>query len=137
MRPDGAEVAAVYRGGRRGQHLLRVDGAAVARRAAPREGERRVVRRNRRRGVRQVPVGRVAVRRRAVDRRRHRLQARALALWGTLAPIRIEYLFSMVDLISCYRVAAKSDLKNNGPNGTCRLVGPVQPIILHILCLTF
>ena len=100
MRPDGAEVAAVYRGGRRGQHLLRVDGAAVAR-AAPREGERRVVRRNRRRGVGQVPVGRVTVRRRAVDRRRHRLQARALALWGMLAPIRIEYLFSMVGLISC------------------------------------
>ena len=41
MRADGAEVAAVYGGGRRGQHLLRVDGArAVAGRAAPRQGER-------------------------------------------------------------------------------------------------
>ena len=97
VRPDGAEVAAVYGGGRRGQHLLRVDGAAVAGRAAPGEGERRpgvhgVVRRHRRRGVREVPVGRRAVRRRPVDRRGHRLQAGALALWdGRGRPIRIDY----------------------------------------------
>ena len=91
VRSDGAEVAAVYRGGRRRQHLLRVDGSAVAR-AAPREGERRVVRRHRRRGARQVSVGR-AVRRRAVDRRGHRLQAGALALWGCERQNRIGYSF--------------------------------------------
>ena len=87
MRPDSAEVAAVYRCWRRRQHFLRVDGSSVARRAAPREGERPavhdVVRRHRRRGVREVPVGRRAVGRGAVDGRRHRLQAGALALLGS------------------------------------------------------